>query len=254
MSKKSNYFSHDSNSRTDERILSVRIKFGAEGYGIYFMILENLREQANYSCVKDYNLLAFDLRVDANKIKSIIEDFGLFTFTEDGKRFYSESFNKRMEYKDEKSNKARESANKRWQNDTKSTKEDANAMRTHTKTDASKVKESKVKERKEEKENLRPQDLSKSNLFREPVIPTKDQVLEAFMQNGGNKEMAKSFWERNQATGWYFKGSPVINFKDMVYSFVTNWKKNENGKVKEVFSEAQLNKIHEKLKKGNGNN
>ena len=40
--KKTSYFSHDSNARNDEKILAVRMKYGAEGYGIYFMILERL--------------------------------------------------------------------------------------------------------------------------------------------------------------------------------------------------------------------
>ena len=56
------------------------------------MILERLREEPEYMSVKDYNMIAFDLREDASLIKSVIEDFGLFVFTEDGKYFYSESF------------------------------------------------------------------------------------------------------------------------------------------------------------------
>lgn len=84
-------------------------------------------------------------------------------------------------------------------------------------------------ESKSEK-NFHPPDLSKSNLFREPVIPSKKEVLESFVQNGGDKEMAKSFWERNEATGWYFKGSPITNFRNMVASYVTNWNKNSSGK------------------------
>ena len=65
------------------------------------MILERLREEPEYMSVKDYNMIAFDLREDASLIKSVIEDFGLFVFTEDGKYFYSESFKKRMGYKDD---------------------------------------------------------------------------------------------------------------------------------------------------------
>lgn len=114
-----NYFPHDSNSRNSDKLLPVRMKFGAEGYGIYFMILERLRDEKNYMSVKDYNMLAFDLRVDAGKVKSIVEDFGLFAFTENGECFYSEGFNKRMEIKDEKSKKRSEAgkkgAEKRWQ-------------------------------------------------------------------------------------------------------------------------------------------
>lgn len=69
------------------------------------MILERLREEPEYMSVKDYNMIAFDLREDASLIKSVIEDFGLFVFTDDGKYFYSESFKQRMEIKDEQSRK-----------------------------------------------------------------------------------------------------------------------------------------------------
>lgn len=90
------YFSHDSNARNRAEILAIRIKYGIEGYGIFFAILERMRDESGYRCLKDYNVIAFDLRVEAEKVKSIVEDFGLFVFTEDGKYFYSESFNERM--------------------------------------------------------------------------------------------------------------------------------------------------------------
>lgn len=152
MKKKTNYFSHDSNSRNDSKILAVRIKYGVEGYGIYFMILERLREESDYMCNKDYNSIAFDLRVDTSKVKSVVEDFGLFVFTDDGKYFYSESFMERMEFKDEKSKKASESANKRWEKEKSMrthTEPDANELQPDIKKDASKVKKSKVKKSRE---------------------------------------------------------------------------------------------------------
>lgn len=110
-----NYFTHDSNARNADNILHLRMKAGAEGYGIYFMILERLREEPDYTSVKDYNMLAFDFRVGSDKVKSVVEEFGLFHFTEDGERFYSESFLRRMQIKDEKSEKARALAAKRWE-------------------------------------------------------------------------------------------------------------------------------------------
>lgn len=98
--KSTNYFSHDSNARNDEKLVRLRMKQGVAGYGVYFMILERLREEADYMSAKDYNMIAFDLRVDAAIVKSVVEDFGLFTFTDDGKCFYSESFTRRMDIKD----------------------------------------------------------------------------------------------------------------------------------------------------------
>ena len=98
--KSTNYFSHDSNARNDEKLVRLRMKQGAAGYGVYFMILERLREEADYMSAKDYNMIAFDLRVDSAIVKSVVEDFGLFTFTDDGKCFYSESFTRRMDIKE----------------------------------------------------------------------------------------------------------------------------------------------------------
>lgn len=116
-----NYFPHDSNARNDTKILNLRADLGAEGYGIYFMILERLRESADYMSVTDYNAIAFDLRVSSGQVKRVVEDFGLFSLTEDGTRFYSESFNNRMNIKDNKrkdiSEARRKAANSKWDNE-----------------------------------------------------------------------------------------------------------------------------------------
>lgn len=113
-----NYFPHDSNARNSEKLIRLRMRHKAAGYGVYFMILERMREEDNYMSIKDYNMIAFDLREDASLIKSVIEDFGLFVFTEDGKYFYSESFKRRMDYKDEKTQLRSEAGKKgmsaRW--------------------------------------------------------------------------------------------------------------------------------------------
>ena len=147
-----NYFPHDSNARNSDKLIPLRIKKGTEGYGVYFMILERLREEPDYTSIKDYNTLAFDFRVGSDLVKSVVEEFGLFQFTEVGKRFYSEGFTARMQKKDEKSSKARESARKRWENKQTQGKTDANALQTQDETDASKGKETKLKETKGEKE------------------------------------------------------------------------------------------------------
>lgn len=147
-----NYFPHDSNARNSDKLIPLRIKKGTEGYGVYFMILERLREEPDYTSIKDYNTLAFDFRVGSDLVKSVVEEFGLFQFTEDGKRFYSEGFTARMQKKDEKSNKARESARKRWGNKQTHSEKDANALQTQSEIDASKGKETKLKETKGEKE------------------------------------------------------------------------------------------------------
>ena len=114
------YFSHDSNARNSDKLMKVRMKLGAEGYGIFFMLIERLREEEGYKSTIDYDTLAFDLRVEPEKVKQVVENYDLFKITEDGKYFYSDSFNERMEMMDAKRKKRAEAgkkgAEKRWEN------------------------------------------------------------------------------------------------------------------------------------------
>lgn len=136
-----NYFPHDSNARNSDKLIPLRIKKGAEGYGVYFMILERLREEPDYTSIKDYNTLAFDFRVGSDIVKSVVEEFGLFQFTEDGKRFYSEGFTTRMQKRMRNQIKPENQPGK----DGKISKRIVNRMRTHCKR---KVNRMQVKERK----------------------------------------------------------------------------------------------------------
>lgn len=116
---KARFFSHDSNARNDPKIIQVRMKYGMAGYGVYFAILEWLNDvDGHLGFLTDINTIAFELRVPASLVKSIVNDFGLFALTEDGKRFYSESFNRRKALFDStsksRSEKARKAAAARW--------------------------------------------------------------------------------------------------------------------------------------------
>lgn len=146
------YFSHDSNARNDEKILALRMKHGWEGYGLYWAIVERLRDSKGYRLSTNFNLLAYDLRTTNELIKSIVSGFGLFTI--DGEEFYSESLCNRMSLKDEASERAREKALKRWSKEAPASSENdgavqkecsgnATAMQQHSAGNAIKVKESK---------------------------------------------------------------------------------------------------------------
>lgn len=163
------YFSHDSNARNDEKIIRLRMELGAEGYGIYFMLLERLRENKDYTSLRDYEIIAFDLRVDANKIKKVVEDYDLFVLTEDGEHFYSDSFMDRMAIKDKKekakSENARRAAQARWnrqKEEEKSATEDdsnsdcnANAMQSHNESNSDEMRSDAKERKKESKESKR---------------------------------------------------------------------------------------------------
>ena len=140
MAKDTFYFSHDYNSRNDEKIKFLIRKHGLLGYGLFWSIIEDLYNNAN-ALRTDYEGIAYDFRIDVSIVKSVINDFDLFVFDEDV--FGSLSVQKRIDERDSKSVKARESAHKRWTN--------ANAMQSQCEGNA--IKESKEKEIKESKVN-----------------------------------------------------------------------------------------------------
>lgn len=89
-------FAHDSNTRNCSDVIRLRMAHGAAGYGIYLMILEILREAPDYVCPLDFKVLAFDLKESEDLICKVISDFNLFSFTPDGKGFYSPMLSSRL--------------------------------------------------------------------------------------------------------------------------------------------------------------
>ncbi|HKM00696.1 MAG TPA: DUF4373 domain-containing protein [Sedimentibacter sp.] len=261
--KKTNYFSHDSNARNDDKILAVRMEFGAEGYGIYFMLLERLREDSKYMSIRDYNMIAFDFRTSVDKIKSIVEDFGLFIFTEDGNYFYSENFNERMSIKDEKTEKRSIAGRKgmasryakKQQNDnnviTKLDNLDNNVITDEEKNLTSKVKERKEKKRKENNtftnvnilenkfekndkmetnlnnssgENKKEKVASKRKTF---VSPTIDEIVD-YCNERKNNINATTFWNFYESKGWLVGKTKMKDWKAAIRTWESKEKTNKS--------------------------
>ena len=111
---KKTYFNHDSNSRNDIRIIKLRAKLSYEGYGIFWALLELLFNEENKLCISDYETLAFGLQCDPKILKQVIEDFDLFVIEDNC--FYSKRLHRHIEDINNKSTKAKESINKRWNN------------------------------------------------------------------------------------------------------------------------------------------
>jgi hypothetical protein len=148
------YFSHDYSARNDEKIKRLIRKYKYLGYGIYWAIIEDLYNNAN-ALRMDYDGIAFDLHSDEKTIKSIVEDFDLFVF--DGEFFGSLSVQKRLNKRQEKSNKASENANKRWNK----IEINANALQTHC--DGNAIKERKGKENKVK--DIKIKDIKLENIY-----------------------------------------------------------------------------------------
>ena len=48
--KNNSWFSHDSNAKDDEKMMFLIEELGLEGYGIYWVLVEKLREEKGYKC------------------------------------------------------------------------------------------------------------------------------------------------------------------------------------------------------------
>ena len=141
MAKETFYFSHDYNTRTDMKIKRLLIKQGYLGYGVFWAIIEDLYNNEN-RMEKDYESISLDLRCDQEIVRSVVEDFGLFDF--DDKNFSSKSVQKRLEERESKSSKAKDSIKKRWSKNAKNEENDTNVIRPEY--DRNTIKEKKVKD------------------------------------------------------------------------------------------------------------
>jgi hypothetical protein len=175
--KETFYFSHDFNARNDEKIKRLLMRHGMSGYGVYWSIIEDLYMNAN-ALRTECERIAYELRVDEQLVKSVIFDFDLFVF--DDQNFGSLSVQRRLDERFEKSAKARESANKRWNN--------ANALQTQS--DRNAIKESKVKENKvKENKNIYKDSLNPLLIFIFENCPNIQKMNQPMSEIEANKLM-----------------------------------------------------------------
>ncbi len=196
---KKTYFNHDSNARNDLKLIRLRSAGGFEFYGIYFAILELLFAEENKICVSQYDILAYGLQCDANKLKAVIEDFDLFVI-EDG-CFYSRRLNKHIEEINLKSKKAKESVSKRWNN--------TNVLQTYNDSSTSKVNKSinKVKKNK-----IQDRIVAFKNAIHDLDFMNKDDKKDFFLYwSELNKSQSKMRWETERTWSLSLRAKRWIN-------------------------------------------
>ena len=118
MSKKikSYYFKHDCYAHEDDKLVELRMKQGAAGYGIYFLLLELLSTATGGMLERNYKRIAYILREDEALIKDVIEAYDLFELTDDV--FWSPRLkahiDKLLEYSERQAEAGKAGAQKRW--------------------------------------------------------------------------------------------------------------------------------------------
>ncbi len=88
--------------KDDPKCVLLIEQLGMEGYGIYWMLIETLREQPDYTYpVANIPALGRRYNTTAEKVKTVVCNYGLFTVKDD-KIFFSDSLNRRMRVLEEK--------------------------------------------------------------------------------------------------------------------------------------------------------
>ena len=205
---KKTYFNHDSTARNDYRIIKMRSKLGIESYGIFWSVLEMLFTEENKLCIDDYDSLAFGLQCDAKILKQVIEDFDLFV-VEDG-CFYSKRLHKQINDINNKSNKAKENASKRWNN--------ANAIQPHSDRNASIVNKSIV---------------NKSKSIEERIIDFNKSIQSISGVSDEDKKNFFLYWTEKNKSGSKFRAEMEKTFS--IPLRLKRWSSNNFNKQKSRF-------------------
>ena len=188
MPKDAYYFSHDSNARHDPKLGAVRAKYGWAGYGLYWAIIECLRDQDNYSYPNSL-LYGLALAIGYDPNNPFTEDIKFDEFisfligiellkNKDGVIFSSSLINRMKaftSYRERLSESGKIGALKRWGGH-----KGANATQIAVKE--SKVKESKVL----------------NNRFKTPTL----EETKNFFSSINHPLKAEDFYDHFESNGW----------------------------------------------------
>ena len=98
---KDQYLLHDASAMGNGKLMELTAEMGMEGYGIYWMLMEHLRQQDKYrSTIKRMKILARKSGVSTPKLCKILCDFGLFSV--ENELVSSPGLDERMQSLDEK--------------------------------------------------------------------------------------------------------------------------------------------------------
>lgn len=223
MIKESFYTSHDFNARNDEKILVLRAKYGMEGYGLYWALIEMMGEaKGNKLSFDKINGVAMALSYDCNNLVEFVKSLSkkpinLFKLEKDF--FWSESLLLRIEMRKTKkkilSDAGKAGALKRWKNKNLDIPPTAPPLQSECESITKKGKEKKGKEKKgkkkEKKSFILPENINKKSWsefvefrIKEKKSPMGDlaKTKNANILMGYSSEDQKIIIDKSIAGGW----------------------------------------------------
>ena len=214
------YITHDLGARNDPKLLSLQMRMGGQGLGIYWCLVEMLWENDGY-LPTDYEAIAFALRwAKPEEVERVVGEFGLFE--QAAGRFWSRSALERIEQKRERlssrETSARNAARARWQSGGNA---DAMQAQCERNADAMPINIDIKKERKKERDN---------NNITTPAPLTAAAVTQIFLFELNMKDPegeARRFLDFYEAKGWkYADGTPITDAE----TAARGWKPAKGGK------------------------
>lgn len=207
--KSSFYFKHDLDAREDDKIRALIYRHGATGYGIYWMLVEDLyRNKGRLN--RDYAVLARAYRQPQLKVKAVVEEYAAF-YDAKGKiacRRVDRDLVSRRESSEKASKAGKISAAQRALN-----------------------KRSTVSQPGEERRG-------KEGKERETTgAPSLFEIQEYVKSNGGAVDPER-FYSVNSATGWMIRGTPIKDWRALLAS----WEKTEKRESPRLAEELKKKK------------
>lgn len=207
------YFIHESTSGTDARLMKLRAKYGSRYYGMYWLTLEWLYQNADAIGSYDITSLSFYLHEPEKDTEEFLEyciSTGLFINDNDG--LYSLRLKEHKEKQIDKSEKARTNVLRRYN------------KRTYVGT-TSRVKESRVEKSKVE-QNISTSDKEiiseNENEFRQ-AIPILSKIL------GSEKRFTPAALKKWSSRRLSFSADELLNAFSNLSNEPDLWKIKNNG-------------------------
>lgn len=190
--KDSYYFPHDSNAAGDPKCIVLIEELGLEGYGIFWVLIEHLRDQPEYRApIRIIPALARRYNTTEGKMNAVINRYDLFQVEED-QFFYSASLRSRMERVDAR-RKALSEAGQR-----------GNAKRWGSGGDRVAIAE-------QSHQSKSKQIIPKQS--RSFTAPTLDEVKEYAKEREMSSEDANKFFDYHTSKGWIVGNRQMKDWK-----------------------------------------
>jgi len=230
MAKDAYWFRHDANARNDIKVIELRSLHGYEGYGIYFAIIEVMREQSTYTISESkIGMVALALSLPTSKLKTILDDCIAIGLLErhDGE-ILSQSFLQRMDVWDSYKNNGKKGGRppkdkpKKKQEDKPSNNQDDNQRDNQS----GNLNDTMIVNR-----------VNRDSKLSASEIPTLEMCVQASQMSGFTDKQGEAYYHLRNSTDWLVPRGKSGNLYP-----VANWRSDMHNVISQGWLERNLSK------------